>query len=127
MKQIPDEFLQWLGRKLNEANLSQSEASRRAGLNQNAISELINHKVQEVSLRTCKSLASLFGEPIEEVFRMAGHLPPSNGDITLKELLWYARSLPPEDLAELIEYAQFRYSKHANESDKPGLRDNTLT
>ncbi len=104
---IPDEFLEWLRDELNESNLSQSEASRRAGLNPNAISDIVNGKVKEVSLKTCKALARQFKTPIEEVMRLAGHLdPPPKEGMALKELLEAARLLSDEDRAYLLRIAR---------------------
>jgi transcriptional regulator with XRE-family HTH domain len=85
-----------------------------AGLNQNAISDIVNGKVREISLRTCKALARLFNTPLEEVLRLAGHIEYSE-DMALKELMEVAMSLTPEDHRELLEYARWRYSRHARE------------
>ncbi len=119
MDKIPEEFLTWLNKNLEANNLSQSEASRRAGLNQNAISDIVNGRVREVSLRTCKALARLFNTPLEEVLRLAGHIEYSE-DMCLKELLAVARSLRPEDRRELLEYARWRYSRRAREEEGMG-------
>jgi transcriptional regulator with XRE-family HTH domain len=116
MDKIPEEFLTWLNKNLEENNLSQSEASRRAGLNQNAISDIVNGRVREVSLRTCKALARLFNAPLEEVLRLAGHIEYSE-DMALQELMEVARSLRPEDRRELLEYARWQYARHARESE----------
>lgn len=123
MSNIPDQFLRWLRENLEENNLSQSEASRRAGLNQNAISEIINGKVMEVSLNVCKELASLFGTPVEEVLRLAGHLPPVDNP-SLTRLVEVAKILAPEDIAELTDYARWKASKpRAEKSETPGPAD----
>jgi transcriptional regulator with XRE-family HTH domain len=121
MDKIPEEFLSWLNKNLEANNLSQSEASRRAGLNQNAISDIVNGKVREASLRTCKALARLFNTPLEEVLRLAGHIEYSE-DMALKELMEVARSLTPEDHRELLEYARWRYSRRAREEEGIGGR-----
>jgi transcriptional regulator with XRE-family HTH domain len=119
MEKIPEEFLTWLNKNLEANNLSQSEASRRAGLNQNAISDIVNGRVREVSLRTCKALAHLFNTPLEEVLRLAGHIEYSE-DMCLKELMAVARSLKPEDRRELLEYARWRYARRAREEEGMG-------
>jgi transcriptional regulator with XRE-family HTH domain len=116
---IPDEFLEWLRDELNESNLSQSEASRRAGLNPNAISDIVNRKVKEVSLKTCKALARQFNTPVEKVMRLAGHLdPPPEEGMTLKELVEAAKLLSAEDRAYLLKIARSLPpdSQHADES-----------
>ena len=68
------ELIDWLNDQLEKTNLSQSEASRRAGLGPNAISEIINGRTP--GLKVCVALAELFGFSPEYVLRLAGHLPP---------------------------------------------------
>lgn len=121
---IPDKFLTWLRSEMRERNLSQSEASRRAGLHQNAISEIVNGKVKEVSLKTCKALAKYFGVPTEEVLRLAGHLNSVGDDPSLRELLEIATMLTDEDRYELVELARFWSSwQHADKSGDKSLAD----
>jgi transcriptional regulator with XRE-family HTH domain len=67
------ELIDWLNEQLERTNLSQSEASRRAGLGPNAISEIINGRIP--GLKVCRALAELFGAPPDYVLRLAGHLP----------------------------------------------------
>ena len=67
------ELIDWLNDQLEKTNLSQSEASRRAGLGPNAISEIINGRTP--GLKVCVALADLFGFSPEYVLRLAGHLP----------------------------------------------------
>lgn len=110
MPTIPDPFRQWLNAQLDARNLSQADASRRAGLNQNAISDLLTGKIKAVSLRTAKALARLFGTPLPEVLRLAGHLesPVGNDDLSLSELVQLARTLSPEDRLDLLEFARWK-------------------
>lgn len=65
----------WIVHELEMRNLSQSEASRRAGLGPNAISEIVNGRTP--GLRVCKALADFFSVSPEHVLRLAGHLPPN--------------------------------------------------
>ena len=67
------ELVDWLNEQLERTNLSQSEASRRAGLGPNAISEIINGRTP--GLKVCVALAEFFGHSPEWVLRLAGHLP----------------------------------------------------
>jgi transcriptional regulator with XRE-family HTH domain len=107
MGKIPESFIHWLRKELEQNNLSQSEASRRAGLNQNAISDLIHGKVDEISLKTCRGLSRVFNVSLEEVLRQAGHVPRDDAPI-LSELVEIARELEPKDQSELLNYARWR-------------------
>lgn len=73
-----DELIKWLNEQLERTNLSQSEASRRAGLGQNAISEIVNGRIP--GLRVCMALADFFGYEPEYILRLAGHLSPPQPD-----------------------------------------------
>jgi len=72
------ELIDWLNSQLLRYDVTGAEASRAAGLNVGAISEIINGK--RPGLKVCKALADYFRWPAEEVLRMAGHLPPALRD-----------------------------------------------
>ena len=65
----------WLIRACEARELSWAEASRRAGLYQGAVSAIVGGI--RPGLEACKSLANYFGAPVEEILRLAGHLPPT--------------------------------------------------
>jgi transcriptional regulator with XRE-family HTH domain len=72
---VPEpQLIDWINDQLGRTNLSQSEASRRAGLGPNAISEIINGRTP--GLKVCIALGEFFGVSVEYVLRLAGHLPP---------------------------------------------------
>ena len=72
----PQKLLDWLDVELTERNLSDAEASRRAGLSHAAIYEI--RSGIRPGIKKCKALAGLFGVPAEYVLRLAGHIdaPP---------------------------------------------------
>ena len=113
MPAIPETFITWLNKQLENSNLSQSEASRRAGLNQNAISDIMTGKVKSISIKTTKALARLFGVPMYEVLQQAGHLefPAQIEDLSLRELVELAKQLPEKDRQELLNYARWKASR----------------
>lgn len=69
-----DELAEWLIAKCRERDLSWSEASRRAGVSPNTISQIVSG-VSPGRVRLT-ALADFFGMPVVELFRMAGHIPP---------------------------------------------------
>ena len=68
------ELKTWLIEQCDSRNLSWSEASRRAGVAPNTISEIINGTRPGVKRLT--ALAEYFGVSPEFLMRMSGHLPP---------------------------------------------------
>ena len=73
MEHSHQRLIDWLLRQLETKNVSMGEASRGAGINQGAVSSIING--ERPGLRQCKGLAVYFDVPVEQVLRMAGHLP----------------------------------------------------
>jgi len=73
-KVAPPELIAWLDTELEKANLSDSEASRRAGLSHVAIYDI--RSGLRPGVKKCQALARLFGMSPEYVLRLAGHLPP---------------------------------------------------
>jgi len=71
-----EKLVDWINAELYTRNLSQTEASKRAGLNPNAISDIVNGAIP--GLKVCKGLAAGFGASVVDVLRMAGHLPPAS-------------------------------------------------
>lgn len=97
MTQIPDSFIKWLHEQVKNSHYSQSEASRQAGLNQNAISDIVNGKTREISLHLAKGLGRVFKTPTEDVLRLSGGLPPlPQATKEEREVLAVLRDLPPE-------------------------------
>lgn len=70
--QTPDALKVWLHQQMDARNLSQTAASKRAGLAPNAISEIMNGV--NPGIEKCKALASYFGVPLSKVLVLAGHI-----------------------------------------------------
>ena len=65
-------LIDWLNEELKRTRLSQSEASKGAGLAVNTISEIVNGK--QPGLRVCIGLAQYFDVPVTRMLYMAGHI-----------------------------------------------------
>jgi len=79
-----DRLSKWLMAQCEDQNLSWSEASRRAGLSPNSISEIVSGVKPGVKRLT--ALAEYFKVPREYLFQMAGLLPkPGNNGIPAEE------------------------------------------
>lgn len=59
----------------------------------------------------CIKVAQALGESPEKLLRLAGILPSASEDDTLQELIELARSLPPEDRQQLLDYVRFLYQR----------------
>ena len=69
----------WLNMKLQSRGWSQRELARRAGVSHTTVSQVIS-KVRQPTWDFCASVAVALGEPIDEVFILAGlknPLPPA--------------------------------------------------
>lgn len=109
---MSDELRAWLPKELEQRGWSYSELARRTGLSQSLVSKTLLGE-RHPSADFCVKVAQALGEPPEKVLRLAGILPtgPASDEDTLQELIELARSLPPEDQKEILEYVRFRYQR----------------
>jgi transcriptional regulator with XRE-family HTH domain len=68
-------FGTWLDRELQQRGWSQSEAARRGEMSSQMINAIINGQANP-GLESCQGIARAFKLPLEDVFRLAGILPP---------------------------------------------------
>jgi len=96
----------WLWNEVKARDLTLAEASRRAGLNQGAISAIMNGTIP--GLRQCKALARYFGIPLETVLEMAGHehKPGSADDPLLERIIGVYADLDERRREELLVIAE---------------------
>jgi len=101
-------FRDWLLLTLEEKGWSQSTLARAAGVSPAAISDALSGR-RGVGKSLATKIARALRLPPEEVFRIAGILPPS---ITKTELIDRIineiNDLPPEEKSDVIEYIQMR-------------------
>jgi transcriptional regulator with XRE-family HTH domain len=81
-----ENFSEWLLEELKKRNWSQSDLSRMAGISPGTISNVISG-AKGLGYETGKAIAHAFKIPPEEIFRVAGILPPKpNADEWLEEM-----------------------------------------
>lgn len=109
---MSDELRAWLSQEIEQRHWSHRELARQSGLSNSLVSKTLSGKMN-VSITFCYKVAHALGESPEKLLRLAGILPPSpaSEDDTLQELIELARSLPPEDQKEILEYVRFRYQR----------------
>jgi transcriptional regulator with XRE-family HTH domain len=97
MFNMVDKFSTWLVSELNKRNWSQAELARRARVSRASISGLIS-EIHNPGIDICNGIASAFNLRPEEVYRVAGLLPPSREiDPGTMELAHRISQLPQED------------------------------
>jgi len=79
-----ERFGEWLEAQLAEKGWKQAELARRAHISQPTLSRIIND-TRKVGPDAARSIARALGEAPEEVFRLAGLLPPAPSRSRLRE------------------------------------------
>jgi transcriptional regulator with XRE-family HTH domain len=104
-------FNDWLLERLKELDWSQADLARGSGLTRSVISKYMTGRIpDEAALR--KIAKALHIAP-ESVFRAAGILPPApEKDPVIDEITHLARSLPPEDVQDLIDLARVKLARY---------------
>lgn len=97
-------FGEWLASEVVLRDWTQADLARKSGLNRAVISKLLSDK-SDPSPETCKALAKALKKPIEEIYRVAGLLPP----------------IPEND--ELIERARHIIGTYKNPETKKRAMD----
>lgn len=111
-------FADWLLSELQKRGWSQNQLAIRAGLSRTAINDVINRKAHP-GPELCRAIARALGYPQEYVFRKAGLIDDTPGpdyDPEAELLLHWFRSLPPEERKEILEYVQFKLSRHQTQT-----------
>lgn len=106
-------FSEWLQQELSKRGWAQSELARRAGLTRGAISSLVSGR-NNPKAETCVAIARAFDLPPETVLMAADllpEIPPPGQDPTFTEILNVVKNMNPEERAELLDYALFRFRK----------------
>lgn len=95
----------WLGQKLYQHRMTQTELASRVGVNQTQISSYLKGK-RRPSSETCKRLAEALSVPVDEVLIVAGHRPPlvADGDMELKEMVEVLRQIPTDQRESIKSY-----------------------
>lgn len=100
----------WMNDEMNERGWSYAELARRSGLSPSTIS-LTNSGRNSATWDFCLAIANAFGEPPENVFRIAGLLPEAARGETLENLIVQAKYLNAENLETLTMIAGCLYKK----------------
>lgn len=101
-------FSEWLVGELADRDMSQSELSRRAGVTRTAISDIVNGR-RNPGRELATSIAKAFSLPPEQVFRVAGFLPPAiEVNEEIEQIIHEVEQLPKQDQQEVLAYIRMK-------------------
>lgn len=102
------DFGNWIVREIGERNMSQADLARLAGVTRTAISDVVNGRRNPGS-DLAQGIAKAFSIPPEEVFRIAGLLPPKPGlDDEVERIVHEVSSMSDQDKAEVLAYIRMK-------------------
>ncbi len=108
---MSDKLTTWLNEKLEYNGWSIRHLAKRLGISHTHAGRIVNGDVKP-NAEVCMSIAKVFGEPAEAIFRLADMLPPvSDEDAEIQALLEQWRRLNYED-----RVTAYHYLKSLNDS-----------
>lgn len=111
-------FAEWLAREREKRSWSQSQLARRAGMSRSVINQVERQQFAP-SPSTLQSIARALGYPIEQVYRLAGYLPPvPELDPLVEEGAYILGQLEGEDKEDAIQYLRFRLDRQRQRRKK---------
>jgi transcriptional regulator with XRE-family HTH domain len=113
-------FSEWLQGEMNARGWSQSELARVAGVTRSAINGIVTG-TRGPGKDLCMGIAHAFKIPPEDVFRVAGLLPPARSSQRVDRLMYQIEELDEEDQATLETFvgALVERKRKKNTSTKP--------
>lgn len=111
---LMDKFFIWINTETDSRGWSNSELARRAGISRASISNTMNGR-NSVTWDFCASIARALSTPVEEVFRMAGLMPPLPESVKLDKLQSVVRNLGEDELVIVSSFADFIYQRQQEE------------
>lgn len=104
-------FSEWLFDELKKRDMSQSDLARATGITKGGISNLLN-QVRKPDVKTIGAIASAFTMDPEELFRIAGLLPPDrDSDPIIKEVSYLLSIFPESEKKQVLDYVRFMATK----------------
>jgi transcriptional regulator with XRE-family HTH domain len=102
------ELATWLNRELESRGWTQSDLARFSGVHRAVISKIILGGTKPTP-ETMEAIARALKIPPEQVFRVAGLLPPAiNVDEDMEKILHEASKLPKQDQEEVLAFIRMK-------------------
>lgn len=124
------DFAGWLLSEMHKRKLSQSDLARITGISRQAISSYVNRRILTPDKESLQKIAHAFGMRQEDIYRVAGILPPANGIPPDIARAVYQLEQLPEPLRSILtkmidtQYNQWENDRTANL--KPKTKPNSL-
>ncbi len=115
-KEMTSKLGEWLSKRLEEEGWSHRELARRMGVSQTAVSAAIAGG--GVRPDFCKRLARVMNEPLQNIYRLAGILPPLQPGVRgkIQQVVEYTELLEDHDI--IIEFLKWRLWKEKGDIDQ---------
>ena len=115
-------FQEWLLNELEKRGMSQSELARTGNISQSQISNVISGS-RSPGFDFCASVSQAFGLPIEQIYRIAGLLPPKPDQLPeIEEINYLLNQLSPDEREIIVENVRslIRIKKRRENYATPG-------
>ncbi len=117
-----DALNDFIRKRMRENGWNQTDLARAARLSRQTISTLLN-RIQYPTPETLQKIANALNEPVENLYRLEGLLPPENKRKIAEQVLGYKLSeLTDDEVEQVIDYVEYLYNKpdrKPREKDKP--------
>lgn len=112
---MSSKFISWLSEKIVEKGWSMRELSRRAKISSTSVANVMSGE-RLPTWDFCAAISVPLGEPVWNVFRLAGLLPGGidESELTYQKLLDIMQKMPSEQRAEVLKYAYYLLQRGEN-------------
>jgi putative transcriptional regulator len=101
----------YIRKRMRENGWNQTDLARAAKISRQTVSTLLN-RIQAPTPETLQRIANALNEPVENLYRLEGLLPPENKRKIAEQVLGYKLSeLDEEELEQVIDYVEYLYNK----------------
>jgi transcriptional regulator with XRE-family HTH domain len=102
-------FADWLEKELTKSKLSQSDLAREAGVTRAAINGILTG-ARGPGIDLLNGIAKALHIPVEEIYRVAGILPPApNENKIIKQITHLTNDLPESEQEGILEFVKLRH------------------
>ena len=113
-------FVAWLTTQMEARGWTQADLARHAKLGRATINRVLTGD-RNAGPAVCAGIARAFDMPVEEVYRIAGLLPPDvvlpfERDASIQELLHILRDMDADERRDIADYAAFRFKQRRRQS-----------
>jgi putative transcriptional regulator len=106
-----DALIDHIRKRMLENGWNQTDLARAAKISRQTVSTLLN-RIQAPTPDTLQKIANALNEPVENLYRLEGLLPPESKRKIAEQVLGYKLSeLNEEEIEQVIDYVEYLYNK----------------